>query len=199
MRVLGTFPIPGLVHEAAAHQAGPEAIGHHLRKAFVLRGGDERGEAVARVLRVAGEFVGDAFLGEFWERPVRLDRRARFERDFDEGLAASFAELGHRDAAGEGDLHGLGLKEGCEGEDLFLLGGVGRGVVATRALGLHAKEGGGDNRGLGGHGHIVLRSDAEASRAAGGGCALEAQKFGDHQVERLPVGEGFINPPAERP
>ena len=40
VRVLGAFPIPGLIDEAAAHQAGPKAIGHHLREAFVLRGGD---------------------------------------------------------------------------------------------------------------------------------------------------------------
>jgi len=74
---------------------------------------------------------------------------------------------------------------------------VGRGVVAAGALGLHAEEGGGDDGGLGGHGDVVLRGDAEAGRAAGGGRALEAQEFGDHQVERLMVDERFVDPPAE--
>ena len=47
-----------------------------------------------------------------------------------------------------------------------------RGVVAARTLGLHAKEGGGHDRGLGGHGHVVLRGDAEAGWTAGGGHSL---------------------------
>ena len=73
MRVLGAFPIPGLVHEAATHEAGPKAIGHHLGEAFILRGGDERREAITRVLRIQREVIGDAFLREFRERPMRLD------------------------------------------------------------------------------------------------------------------------------
>ena len=73
VRVLGAFPIPGLVHEAATHEAGPKAIGHHLREAFILRGGDERREAITRVLGVECEIIGDAFLREFGERPMRLD------------------------------------------------------------------------------------------------------------------------------
>ena len=198
MRVLGAFPIPGLVHEAATHEAGPKAIGHHLGEAFILRGGDERREAITRVLRIEREIIGDAFLREFGERPMRLDGGARFEGDFDERLATAFAQLGHRDAARDRNLHGLGLEEGGEGEDLLLLGGVRRGVVAARTLGLHAKEGGGHDRGLGGHGHVVLRGDAEAGWTAGGGAALETQQFGDHEVERLAVGERFVNPPAER-
>ena len=110
--VLGAFPVPRLVDDSAAHQSGPETIGHHLREAFVLRGGDERGETVARILGFEGEFVGDAFLREFREGPMRFDGRAGFEGDFDQGLAAAFAELGHRDAAGGRDLDGLGLEQG---------------------------------------------------------------------------------------
>ena len=195
--VLGAFPIPGLVHEAATHEAGPEAIRHHLREAFVLRGGDERGESVARILRIEREIIGDAFLRKFGEGPMRLDRGARFEGDLDEGLATAFAEFGHRDTARNRDLYSLGLEEGGEGEDLLLLGGVCRGVVTTRTLGLHAEEGGSDNRGLGGHGDVVLGGDAEAGRAASGGGALEAEELGHHEVERFMVGERFVNPPAE--
>ena len=108
--VLGAFPVPRLVDDSSAHQAGPEAIGHHLREAFVLRGGDERRETVARILGVEGEFVRDAFLREFREGPVRFDGSTRFEGDLDQGLATAFAELGHRDAAGGRDFDGLGLQ-----------------------------------------------------------------------------------------
>ena len=198
VRVHGAFPIPSLVDETAPHEAGPKAIGHHLREAFILWGGDERREAITRVLGVECEIIGDAFLREFGERPMRLDRGTRLKGDLDEGLATAFAEFGHGDAARDRNLHGLGLEQGSKREDLFLLGRVCRGVVATRALGLHAKEGGGHDRGLRGHGHVVLRGDTEASRTAGRGGALESQELGDHEVERLMVGERFVNPPAER-
>ena len=198
MGVLGAFPVPRLFDETATHQAGPDAVGHHLREAFVLRRGDERGEAVARILRVEREVVGDALLGEFREGPMRFDRGAGLEGDLDERLAAAFAELGHRDAAGGGDLDGLGLEERREGEDLLLLRRVGGRIVAARALGLHAEEGGRDDGGLGGHRDVVLRGEAEAGRTARGGASLEAQELGDHQVERLAVDERFVDPPAER-
>ena len=129
---------------------------------------------------------------------MRFDGSAGLEGDLDERLTTALAELGHRDAAGGRDLDGFGLEERREREDLFLLGGMGGGVVATRALGLHAEEGGRDDGGLGGHGDVVLRGEAEAGRTAGGGAALEAQEFGDHQVERLAVDERFVDPPAER-
>ena len=128
---------------------------------------------------------------------MRFDGSAGFEGDLDQRLAAAFAELGQRDAAGGRHLDGLGLEQGGEGEDLFLLRGVGGRVVAARALGLHAEEGGRDDGGLGGHGDVVLRGDTEAGRTAGGGRAFETQELGDHQVERLAVDERFVDPPAE--
>ena len=123
--VLGAFPVPRLVDDSAAHQAGPDSVGHHLREAFVLRGGDERGETVARILGVEGEFVGDAFLREFREGPVGFDGGAWLEGDLDQGLATAFAELGHRDATGGGHFDGLGLEQGGEREDLFLFRSMG--------------------------------------------------------------------------
>ena len=69
--------------------------------------------------------------------------------------------------------------------------------MAACALGFNAEEGGGDDGGLCGEWDVVLRCDAEACGAAVFGTAAEVEEFGDHEVERFVIEEGFMNPPAE--
>ncbi|NBV80088.1 MAG: hypothetical protein EBR62_09580, partial [Verrucomicrobia bacterium] len=190
--------ITGLVDESPAHQPAPEPVHHDLGKALVGRRRQQGRQAIPGIVRVARQLVGRAFRRELREGPVRLDRGPRGQRDLDEGFAPAFAELVHRHAAGGRDLDALGLEQGGQGEDLFLLGRRRRRVVATRALGVHAEEGGGQHRRLGRHRDVVLRGHAESRRPAEAFAALQPDEFGDHQVERLAVEEALMQPPAER-
>ena len=69
--------------------------------------------------------------------------------------------------------------------------------MAACALGFHAEKGGGDDGGFCGEWDVVLRCDAESCGAAVFGTAAEVKEFGDHEVERFVIEEGFVNPPAE--
>jgi hypothetical protein len=71
--------------------------------------------------------------------------------------------------------------------------------VAAGALGVHAEEGGGQHGGFRRHRYVVLRGHPEAGGAAEAFAALQADKLGDHQVERLVVEEALVQPPTERP
>ena len=59
--------------------------------------------------------------------------------------------------------------------------------MTARALHLHTEEGGADNRALGRHRHIVLRSHCEASRTAEALAALHTDEFGDEEIQGLVI------------
>ena len=196
--VAAALEVPGLFDETAAHQLRPEAVGHHLGEAFVRRRGQQGRQPVARVMRVAGQLIGRALGRELREGPVRLDGRARGEGHLDERLAAPVAELVHRHAAGGGHPDALGLEQRRQREDLLLFRrGRGR-VMAARALGVHAQEGGRQHGGLRGHRHVVLRGHAEAGGTAETLATLQADEFGHEEVEWFMVAQAFMDPPAER-
>ena len=193
----GLLPVPDGGDEAAAHQALPDAVGHNLGEALVLRRGDQGGETVAGAVRLAGERGGDVLVAEAREGPGWGDGGAGREGHLDQGFAAAGPEAVQDHAARGRERDRLGLKHRGELDQLTLFRDVGRGVVAARALHFHAQECGADDDALGRHRHVVLRGDAEPGRPAEPFAAFHPQQFGDEQVERLVVDEGFVQPPAE--
>ena len=152
---LAFFPVFDGLDDAAAHEAGPDAVGGDLSEALVLRRGDHGGEHITRVLWIFGELAG-GFIAELGEGPLRLHFGAGDERDLDQGLASTGVDLVHRHAAGLGHFDFLRAEHGGEFEEILLQGFAGGRVVAARALHFHAEEGGADDGSLRRHGHVVL-------------------------------------------
>ena len=193
----GFFPIAGLVDEAAAHELLPEAVGHDLGEAFVLRGGDEGGEKVAGIGWFFGELMCEVGVEEFFERPGRSNFGTGRESDFDERFTASGGEAVERDAGSFWNGERLAGEEGGELEEVCLESFVRGRIVAAGALHFDAKEGGADDEAFGGHGDVVLGGEAEAGGAAEFLGTFHADEFGDHEVEGFFIDEGFVEPEAE--
>ena len=83
---LALFPIGHGFDDASSHEARPDAVGHDLREALVLRRGDEGGKTVALVLGILGQFLADGFRAELIERPLRFDLAAGLQAHRDERL-----------------------------------------------------------------------------------------------------------------
>ena len=105
--------------DAAAHEAGPHAVGDDLCKAFILRRSDHRGEHVTRILRVFGQF-GGVLVAELGEGPLRLHLGAGLQRDLNQGLATTGVDLVHRHAAGLRHFDFLRAEHGGEFEEVLL-------------------------------------------------------------------------------
>ena len=146
----------------------------------------------------SGQLVRQVLGGEFREGPVGRHGRAGFQGHLDQRLAAVFAELREGNGAGGGHLDALGLQHRGQPEDLLLPGAMGRGIMAAGALGLHPEEGGGEDGGFGGQGHVVLRRNREPGGSSVLGATAQTNQFGDQQIERLAVLQGLQQPPAER-
>ena len=79
-----TFPVMGRLDDAGPHQSPPDPVHDDVRKARVLRRGDERGQAFARILGRLHQLVDRLVVGtagHFGERPRGWNDFARFERD----------------------------------------------------------------------------------------------------------------------
>ena len=71
--------------------------------------------------------------------------------------------------------------------------------MAAGAVHLHRQERPAENVCLGGHRHVVLRSQCEAAGAAKVGAAAHHDQFGHHPIDRLAVEKRLVDPEAKRP
>ena len=89
MRRLALFPVAHGLDETTVHKALPNAVGHHLREALVLRRRHQRSDAVTGIIGALGEHGGGVLVAEFRERPRGRHRRARGQRGLDERFASA--------------------------------------------------------------------------------------------------------------
>ena len=124
-----------------------------------------------------------------------LDRLARLQRDRDRRHAPARLAAGRCSSPGP---PAACPRAAGEAEEVGLVVGVERGVVAAGTLHLGGEERLGQDLRLGRHRGVVLRGHPEPGGAAAEGAPLHPDQLGHEPVDRRVVGEGVVEVAAER-
>ena len=104
----------------------------------------------------------------------------------------------HRHTAGLGDGHGLTAQHGGHAEEILLVVGMKRRIMAARAFHLHPEKRLPYDLRLGRHWHIILRGHPKTTWAAVVLTAFHHDQLRNEPIHRLVVLQGFMNPEPER-
>ena len=191
----GEGPIVDGFDDADAEVAFPDAVDDDLGETLVFGRDDEAGEGAAGFdFAFGGQGAGFVVADEIIKGPAGVDGFTGFEGNGDGGLATAFAK---GDGAGDGELQRLAVEHGGHGEEILLLIGMERGVVAAGATELGAEEREPEDLGFGGHGRVVEGGLREGRGSAKMDAAFHLNEFGDEAIEGDAVGEGLVDPVAE--